>query len=254
MPSHCSCYLKCHPVSLHKPYFKWHDSIFKFTTKNMGYSACFTIDVNMFWIFILFCFFPCSHKQLCLIKFLIFCTNGSSLFKLFLRIIHLILQTTTLIQGDYKQETTIISPKHVQTPGVISLWSRAGWRSSSSAAVVWSCVRPSLPFAATSRSKGECQASDCDQLCQWFVCCGQCWTRVPPWQCKSPAPVCVSRWQHSVKGRICLQRLKWNHNPGNLTWTCCLDGSWTIAVPFTLRSRTPLVPAKQVNDNIEFRD
>lgn len=29
----------------------------------MGYSACFTIDVNMFWIFILFCFFPCSHKQ-----------------------------------------------------------------------------------------------------------------------------------------------------------------------------------------------
>lgn len=82
MPSHCSCYLKCHPVSLHKPYFKWHDSIFKLTTK-MGYSACcFTIDVNMFWIFILFCFFPCSHKQLCLIKntFLIFCTNSSSLF------------------------------------------------------------------------------------------------------------------------------------------------------------------------------
>lgn len=46
----------------------------------MGYSACFTIDVNMFWIFILFCFFPCSHKQLCLIKFLIFCTNSLSLF------------------------------------------------------------------------------------------------------------------------------------------------------------------------------
>lgn len=47
----------------------------------MGYSACcFTIDVNMFWIFILFGFFPCSHKQLCLLKFLIFCTNGSSLF------------------------------------------------------------------------------------------------------------------------------------------------------------------------------
>lgn len=68
MPSHCSCYLKYHPVSLHKPYFKWHDSIFKLTTK-MGYSACcFTIDVNMFWIFILFCFFPCSHKKLCLIK------------------------------------------------------------------------------------------------------------------------------------------------------------------------------------------
>lgn len=36
MPSHCSWYLKCHPVSLHKPYFKWHDSIFKFTTKKYG--------------------------------------------------------------------------------------------------------------------------------------------------------------------------------------------------------------------------
>lgn len=44
----------------------------------MGYSACFTIDVNMFWIFI-FGFFQCSHKQLCLIKFLIFCTNSLSL-------------------------------------------------------------------------------------------------------------------------------------------------------------------------------
>jgi len=61
------------------------NSIFRFTTTNMDYSACFTIDVNMFWIFILFCFFPCSHKQLCLIKFVIFCTNGSSLFRFPLR-------------------------------------------------------------------------------------------------------------------------------------------------------------------------
>lgn len=27
----------------------------------MGYSACFTIDVNMFWIFYIVCFFPCSQ-------------------------------------------------------------------------------------------------------------------------------------------------------------------------------------------------
>lgn len=49
----------------------------------MGYSACFIIDVNMFWIFILFFFFPCSHKQLCLIKFLIFHISSLSLFILF---------------------------------------------------------------------------------------------------------------------------------------------------------------------------
>lgn len=28
----------------------------------------------------------------------------------------------------------------------------------------------------------------------------------------------------------------------NLTWICCLEGSWTMTVPFTLRSNTPLVP------------
>lgn len=29
----------------------------------------------------------------------------------------------------------------------------------------------------------------------------------------------------------------------SLTCTCCFDGSWTIAVPLTLRSKTPLVPS-----------
>lgn len=109
MPSHCSCYLKCRPVSLHNPYFKWHDSIFKFTTKNMGYSACFTIDVNMFWIFILFCFFPCSHKQLCLIKIF------NLLYKqlVFIHVfspnswLNCIARTKIIVHGDYERGTSI---------------------------------------------------------------------------------------------------------------------------------------------------
>lgn len=35
-----------------------------------------------------------------------------------------------------------------------------------------------------------------------------------------------------------------NLNAEDLTCTCRFDGSWTIAVPFTLRSKTPLVPEK----------
>lgn len=78
MPSHCSCYLKCHPVSLHKPYFKWHDSIFKFTTKKNGlfcmlfyYRCKYVLD-----FYIVLFLSMLSQKQLCLIKFLIFCTNA----------------------------------------------------------------------------------------------------------------------------------------------------------------------------------
>lgn len=34
----------------------------------MGYSACFTIDVNMFWIFILFCFLSMLSQAVVLNK------------------------------------------------------------------------------------------------------------------------------------------------------------------------------------------
>lgn len=43
-------------------------------------------------------------------------------------------------------------------------------------------------------------------------------------------------------------------NVKDITWTCLFDGSWTIAVPLTLRSKTPLVPKKQLNQGIVFRN
>lgn len=75
--------------------------------------------------------------------------------------------------------------------------------------------------------------------------------------------VVVDVWYTSYRNYACLQylgtsrmaTLKWHDdgfwqnkrylNRGNLTWTCCLEGSWTIAVPFTFRSKTPLVPENQ---------
>lgn len=43
-----------------------------------------------------------------------------------------------------------------------------------------------------------------------------------------------------------------NPIPDYFTWTCCFEGSWTIAVPFTLRSKTPLVPENQMKHSVHF--
>lgn len=71
----------------------------------MGYSACcFNIDVNMFWIFILFCFFPCSHKQLCLIK---------KIFNLLYKRLIFIFLFPFTIHGGYAQSQTRPDSHHL---------------------------------------------------------------------------------------------------------------------------------------------
>lgn len=61
--------------------------------------------------------------------------------------------------------------------------------------------------------------------------------------------VSLSKWH-----QLNIQRHVWSFstslNVEDVTWTCRFDGSWTIAVPLTLRSKTPLVPKKKTKKTI----
>lgn len=57
--------------------------------------------------------------------------------------------------------------------------------------------------------------------------------------------VSVTRW-HQLK-KIWSWSFSTSLNVKDITWTCRFDGSWTIAVPLTLRSKTPLVPENQLS-------
>lgn len=203
----------------------------------MGYSACcFIIDVNMFWIFILFGFFPCSHKQLCLLKFLIFCTNGSSLFLTeqsicwhcntrWLQAVPNMSRLLLLFSWDWGQVDITLHRRQrfnlASRPASLSL-PQAAWRANAEPAIAAGFADDLFVVVDVGH------ASHCDHTGLQHL----------------------SREQRLAQSTMCLWRDDWIIDQQNLTWTCCFDGSWTIAVPFTLRSKTPLVPVNR--DNLLF--